>query len=87
MRRETGWTPGPPGSVELPARATDGTGRTQPERSAHNTQGRLFDAVVRHPATAGRDPGCTLLRPPGPSAAAPGRRRPCARRPAAARPP
>ncbi|WP_320777588.1 sulfite oxidase [Streptomyces sp. CRN 30] len=52
-RWEARWTPRTPGPVELLARATDSTGRTQPERSVHNTQGYLFDAVVRHPATVG----------------------------------
>lgn len=36
----------------LLARATDTTGRTQPEATVHNTQGYLFDAVVRHPVNA-----------------------------------
>ncbi|TGA85519.1 sulfite oxidase, partial [Streptomyces sp. MZ04] len=37
-----------PGPTTLLARATDTTGRTQPEATVHNTQGYLFDAVVRH---------------------------------------
>ncbi|MGW0981283.1 sulfite oxidase [Streptomyces xiamenensis] len=45
------WTPRTPGRTELLARATDVDGTTQPERTAHNTQGYLFDAVVRHPVT------------------------------------
>ncbi|RZD87192.1 sulfite oxidase [Streptomyces albidoflavus] len=36
------------GPAELLARATDATGRTQPATTPHNTQGYLFDAVVRH---------------------------------------
>ncbi len=36
------------GPAELLARATDTTGRTQPATTPHNTQGYLFDAVVRH---------------------------------------
>jgi hypothetical protein len=36
---------------ELLARAEDETGAVQPERTAHNTFGYLFDAVVRHPVT------------------------------------
>ncbi|MEW2705053.1 sulfite oxidase [Streptomyces koyangensis] len=36
------------GPAELLARATDTTGRTQPATTSHNTQGYLFDAVVRH---------------------------------------
>lgn len=35
----------------LRARATDSTGATQPDRSAYNTEGYLFDAVVAHPVT------------------------------------
>ncbi|MEV6109969.1 sulfite oxidase [Streptomyces sp. NPDC051940] len=45
------WTPATAGPAELLARATDVRGTTQPERSVHNTQGYLFDAVVRHPVT------------------------------------
>lgn len=45
------WTPRTPGATALLARATDATGRTQPAPAAHNTQGYLFDAVVRHPVT------------------------------------
>ncbi|MEU9143878.1 sulfite oxidase [Streptomyces sp. NPDC048349] len=45
------WTPRAKGAVALLARATDATGRTQPATSPHNTQGYLFDAVVRHPVT------------------------------------
>jgi hypothetical protein len=40
------------GSYTLPARATDTTGRTQPETATRNTQGHLLDAVVRHPVKA-----------------------------------
>ncbi|WP_405714851.1 sulfite oxidase [Streptomyces xanthophaeus] len=45
------WTPRTTGTTALLARATDATGRTQPQTTAHNTQGHLFDAVVRHPVT------------------------------------
>ncbi|GHH79297.1 hypothetical protein GCM10018793_31730 [Streptomyces sulfonofaciens] len=39
------------GPAELLARATDSTGRRQPDTTPHNTQGYLFDAVVRHAVT------------------------------------
>ncbi|MFF7276945.1 sulfite oxidase [Streptomyces griseorubiginosus] len=45
------WTPGTPGPTHLLARATDTAGRTQPDTAVPNTQGYLFDAVVRHPVT------------------------------------
>ncbi|MFF8093328.1 sulfite oxidase [Streptomyces sp. NPDC016675] len=45
------WTPTAPGPTHLLARATDAAGRTQPDTTAFNTQGYLFDAVVRHPVT------------------------------------
>ncbi|MER6113653.1 sulfite oxidase [Streptomyces hirsutus] len=45
------WTPGPPGPTQLLARATDTAGRRQPDVAVPNTQGYLFDAVVRHPVT------------------------------------
>lgn len=45
------WTPRATGPTALLARATDATGRTQPATTAHNTQGYLFDAVVRHTVT------------------------------------
>ncbi|MGW7269768.1 sulfite oxidase [Streptomyces sp. NPDC054864] len=47
-RWTTPWRPNTPGPTTLLARATDTTGHTQPETTAHNTQGYLFDAVVRH---------------------------------------
>lgn len=50
---ELPWRPPGPGSYELLARATDETGRTQPDRARYNTLGYLFDAVVRHPVTVG----------------------------------
>ncbi len=50
-RWSTPWKPGRPGPAELLSRATDSTGRTQPETTVFNTQGYLFDAVVRHPVT------------------------------------
>ncbi|WP_030718115.1 sulfite oxidase [Streptomyces sp. NRRL S-237] len=51
VRWSVPWTPRATGATSLLARATDATGRTQPDRSVHNTQGYLFDAVVRHPVT------------------------------------
>ncbi|NUR41206.1 MAG: sulfite oxidase [Streptomyces sp.] len=51
VRWSTDWRPPAPGSYSLLARATDSAGRTQPETAAANTQGYLFDAVVRHPVT------------------------------------
>lgn len=50
-RWSTEWRPAAPGPTELLARATDTTGRTQPFETTFNTQGYLFDAVVRHPVT------------------------------------
>ncbi|MFI6333789.1 sulfite oxidase [Streptomyces sp. NPDC050535] len=49
VRWSTDWRPATPGAYTLLARATDTTGRTQPETTVPNTQGYLFDAVVRHP--------------------------------------
>lgn len=51
VRWSAEWAPRERGSAVLLARATDRSGRTQPETTAHNTQGYLFDAVVRHPVT------------------------------------
>ncbi|MGW3817663.1 molybdopterin-dependent oxidoreductase [Streptomyces sp. NPDC005046] len=45
------WHPTTPGPTALLARATDTAGRTQPDTTTPNTQGYLFDAVVRHPVT------------------------------------
>ncbi|MEU5206874.1 sulfite oxidase [Streptomyces pseudogriseolus] len=45
------WKPRTRGATQLLARATDTAGRTQPDVSAFNTQGYLFDAVVRHEVT------------------------------------
>ncbi|CAL9368332.1 sulfite oxidase [Streptomyces sp. enrichment culture] len=45
------WKPRARGTTRLLARATDTAGRTQPDVSVHNTQGYLFDAVVRHEVT------------------------------------
>jgi DMSO/TMAO reductase YedYZ molybdopterin-dependent catalytic subunit len=50
-RWSTDWHPTTPGPTALLARATDTTGRTQPVRTTPNTQGYLFDAVVRNPVT------------------------------------
>ncbi|MBQ0852447.1 sulfite oxidase [Streptomyces sp. BH-SS-21] len=52
VRWSADWRPAAPGTYTLLARATDTTGRTQPETTVHNTQGYLFDAVVRHPVQA-----------------------------------
>ncbi|MEV7550088.1 sulfite oxidase [Amycolatopsis sp. NPDC089917] len=49
QRWEIPWRAGVPGARTLRARATDITGVTQPDVTPHNTQGYLFDAVVRHP--------------------------------------
>ncbi|GAA3477043.1 sulfite oxidase [Streptomyces yanii] len=48
VRWSADWLPKERGSAVLLARATDRTGRTQPDVAVHNTQGYLFDAVVRH---------------------------------------
>jgi DMSO/TMAO reductase YedYZ molybdopterin-dependent catalytic subunit len=45
------WQPPGPGSYQLRARATDGTGQRQPESVPFNKNGYLFWAVVRHPVT------------------------------------
>ncbi|MGV9528895.1 sulfite oxidase [Streptomyces cellulosae] len=45
------WKPRTRGTTRLLARATDTAGRTQSDVSVHNTQGYLFDAVVRHEVT------------------------------------
>ncbi|MEW9529742.1 sulfite oxidase [Microbispora sp. NPDC049125] len=45
------WTPARPGPHTLMARATDETGAGQPLRTAYNTMGYLFDAIVEHPVT------------------------------------
>ncbi|MDQ1035237.1 DMSO/TMAO reductase YedYZ molybdopterin-dependent catalytic subunit [Streptomyces sp. V3I8] len=52
VRWSADWRPAAPGAYTLLARATDTTGRTQPQATVHNTQGYLFDAVVRHPVQA-----------------------------------
>ncbi|OMI91470.1 sulfite oxidase [Streptomyces sp. M1013] len=52
VRWSTPWRPPAPGTYTLLARATDTTGRTQPDATVHNTQGYLFDAVVRHAVNA-----------------------------------
>ncbi|MER5888727.1 sulfite oxidase [Streptomyces sp. NPDC001941] len=51
VRFTTPWHPRRTGPVTLLSRTTDASGRTQPERTVHNTQGYLFDAVVRHAVT------------------------------------
>ncbi|MFB7511706.1 MULTISPECIES: sulfite oxidase [unclassified Streptomyces] len=45
------WLPHRTGPATLLSRTTDAAGNTQPERAVHNTQGYLFNAVVRHPIT------------------------------------
>lgn len=50
-RWSLGWRPETPGATQLLARATDAVGRTQPDVAVPNTQGYLFDAVVRHPVS------------------------------------
>lgn len=52
VRWSTHWRPPAPGPYTLMARATDTRGRSQPDTTVHNTQGYLFDAVVRHPVRA-----------------------------------
>lgn len=52
VRWSTDWRPPAPGPYTLLARATDTTGRRQPDSAVLNTQGYLFDAVVRHPVKA-----------------------------------
>ncbi|MFJ8111914.1 hypothetical protein [Streptomyces sp. NPDC096132] len=52
VRWPTDWRPPTPGAYTLPARGTHSAGRTQPYTTVHNTQGHLFDAVVRHPVKA-----------------------------------
>ncbi|MFG2497821.1 sulfite oxidase [Streptomyces sp. NPDC048441] len=47
-RWTTPWHPSTPGTTTLLSRTTDTSGHTQPEATVHNTQGYLFDAVVRH---------------------------------------
>lgn len=51
VRWTADWVPRERGPAVLLARATDRSGRRQPVAIAHNTQGCLFDAVVRHPVT------------------------------------
>jgi DMSO/TMAO reductase YedYZ molybdopterin-dependent catalytic subunit len=49
QRWELFWRPQTTGAYTLRARATDVTGASQPNQSAYNTLGYLFDAVVNHP--------------------------------------
>ncbi|GGP01036.1 sulfite oxidase [Wenjunlia tyrosinilytica] len=49
VRWHIDWRPDRRGQVQVMARATDSTGHSQPEKSVFNSQGYLFDAVVRHP--------------------------------------
>lgn len=51
VRWSARWRPMAPGPATVLARATDTTGRTQPETTVPNSQGYLFDAVVRHAVT------------------------------------
>ncbi|MFE9814262.1 sulfite oxidase [Streptomyces sp. NPDC005773] len=48
VRWSADWVPGARGPAVLLARATDRSGRVQPDVAVHNAQGYLFDAVVRH---------------------------------------
>ncbi|WP_254716517.1 sulfite oxidase [Actinomadura sp. WMMB 499] len=47
------WWPDRTGPVTLVARAVDGTGARQPDRSDFNTEGYLFGAAVRHRVQVG----------------------------------
>ncbi|MEU7121001.1 sulfite oxidase [Streptomyces zaomyceticus] len=51
VRWSVPWRPRTTGPVTLLSRTTDTAGNVQPERAVHNTQGYLFNAVVRHPVT------------------------------------
>ncbi|MDX5576805.1 sulfite oxidase [Streptomyces griseus] len=51
VRWTADWVPRERGPAVLLARASDRSGRRQPVATAHNTQGYLFDAVVRHQVT------------------------------------
>ncbi|MFJ4343465.1 sulfite oxidase [Streptomyces sp. NPDC088915] len=51
VRWSAPWRPHRGGPVTLLSRTTDAAGNVQPERAVHNTQGYLFNAVVRHPVT------------------------------------
>ncbi|MET4924071.1 sulfite oxidase [Streptomyces sp. PSRA5] len=51
VRWSAPWRPRTKGQTHLLARATDLAGNSQPERSVANTQGYLFDAVIRVPVT------------------------------------
>ncbi|XIE82008.1 sulfite oxidase [Streptomyces sp. SBR177] len=51
VRWSTSWRPTATGPRTLLSRVTDTAGNVQPERAVHNTQGYLFNAVVRHPVT------------------------------------
>ena len=42
------WTPGRAGAHDLVVRATDSSGRRQPERAPDNDDGYLFSAAVRY---------------------------------------
>ncbi|MFI2029979.1 sulfite oxidase [Streptomyces buecherae] len=51
VRWSVPWHPHATGPTTLLARATDAAGNTQPDHTPPNTQGYLFDAVVRLPVT------------------------------------
>ncbi|MFF9143541.1 sulfite oxidase [Streptomyces sp. NPDC014861] len=51
VRWSVPWRPTRTGPATLLSRTTDAAGNTQPDRAVHNTQGYLFDAIVRHPVT------------------------------------
>lgn len=50
-RWSLGWRPDTIGATQLLARATDTAGRNQPDVAVPNTQGYLFNGVVRHPVS------------------------------------
>ncbi|MFI8962232.1 sulfite oxidase [Streptomyces sp. NPDC053493] len=51
VRWSTPWHPHRTGPATLLSRTTDAAGNTQPERAVPNTQGYLFNGIVRHPVT------------------------------------
>ncbi|MEU3397973.1 sulfite oxidase [Streptomyces filamentosus] len=51
VRWSAAWRPARTGPATLLSRTTDAAGNVQPDTAVANTQGYLFDAVVRHPVT------------------------------------
>lgn len=51
VRWTASWHPHGTGPATLLSRVTDAAGNVQPERAVPNTQGYLFDGIVRHPVT------------------------------------